>query len=392
MPSDTRQTINVTLTPFNLRGAFIINNGSSYVSGTTKSITSIRDGNLVPGHWRYNPVTIVGGESVSASESHAFSHNAYFTGNWLGYVLGSTMNTYWWYQAIQSKYPAWLVNSARIKAANKRLDSAYAGGVFLAELKDSLSMIVNPLKGARKLLQKGLTRSKKFRNKARRSEYLSSYWLQARYGWIPLANDITEIHQRVCLGLQRASNFYTTHGSERYDTVLTENSHGYSLGAAFDTGFQRIQRWKTRTRSTHGWNYVVGHETDETWSLLGLHYHDIPGIAWEMVPFSFVLDWWFKVGDFLQYIRPTPWLRKLGEGYSVSTEYESVWTPTWQKFKVNGRSYSDCPPSTKPLIIRQRAYQRTIPSAPVTAPVLDTRFRSVKHLADACALITQLRR
>lgn len=387
MVTKTRETISVKQEPLTASGYTTINS-AGYPVGTGKVVTAEVGGEFIPNHFKYTACNMVFGQSFAPYETYSPASNFYCKGNWMSYAMRSTMNYYWWYRTPMHNYSAYLVSAARIKAANKRLDNAYAGGVFLGELKESLSMLINPLKGGLKLLRNGFKRSKKFRTKARRKEYLSSWWLEARYGWMPLASDISEIHQRICLGVQRSSKFFTTHGSEREEKALVTRG-AFAPSSMWQVGYVRVETWKTRIRSTHGWNYVVGHENGELMSLMGLHYHDIPGIAWELVPLSFVVDWWFKVGDFLQYLRPTPYLYKQGEGYSVTTEYRRVYIPEWTKYKINGRSFSDVHPSKESCVITQNAYSRIIPTAPVSAPVLDTRFKSVKHLADAGALLIQ---
>lgn len=297
------------------------------------------------------------------------------------------MNYYWWYTTPQIKTSVDVVSSARVKGANKRLDNAYAGGVFLGELKDSLSMILNPIKGGVKLLRGGFRRSKKFRSKARRKEYLSSWWLEARYGWIPLANDIAEIHERICLGVQRANKFFTTHASEKCQVAQTDEVW-YTANTMIKVLVRKVQTWDTSARSTYGWEYVVGHENGELLSLMGLHYHDIPGIAWELVPLSFVIDWWLKVGDFLQYLRPTPYLAKLGEGYSIKSNYKLQFIPIRTQVYNRGWWYDVRNPS-QTLEINQQSYQRVIPTSPVSAPIFDPRFKSIKHMADAGSLLIQ---
>lgn len=359
-----------------------------YPVGTGKTINAEIGGKFVPGRFKYTSCEMITGTCQAPTECYRPWSGLRIDGPVLGYLLRNSMNFSWWYTKANTNYSGFLYNAARIKSANKRFDNAFAGGVFLAELKESLSLIFNPIKGGLKLLRSGIRPSRRFRNRARRKEYLSSWWLEARYGWIPLAHDIADIHERICLGVQRASQFFVTHGSERQKMSSCTRKTLFEVAIQLQVDIDMIETWDTRVRATHGWNYVVGHENGELLSLMGLHYHDIPGVAWESVPFSFALDWWFKVGDFLQYLRPAPWLQKLGEGVSITTTYDRLYVPLRARASI-GRIWTSVAPPVQSLKISQQSHLRTIPSAPVMAPIFDPRFESVKHLADAAALTIQ---
>lgn len=383
MTTDTRSTTKVSQ-------PYCIDNGVSrpcYPQGWGKTITSVRDGKLVPGTWRYNPVSIFKG--TCACESEQLGR---YDGPIMSYFLKSVGydNGYWWYTSPWGSPPSVLVDKARIKAANRRLDPQFAGGVALAELKETLGMLFSPIKAARKLLKKGLVRSRRFKSRKRRIDYLSNYWLSARYGWIPLASDITDLSNVLMLGIERRrSSFYTTHGSAwvevNADPVHLNTCKRYIIGM----DYVRTEQYRYSVRSTYGWRHVLGYETEEWWTQIGLHWRDIPGVLWELVPFSFAVDWFLNVGDFISYLRPTPAISKLGEGYSTKTDYVRRFDP-FQVYEPNRFGYCTQPIGVcKPLIITQSNYVRTIPTSPVMGPVLDLRWRSVKHTVDALSLIVQ---
>lgn len=391
---DTRTRTDVSQKPVTWQRGSDRKTTTMYPTGTAKSITSVRtqrgERAFVPGQFRYRSCTILEGSCKASSRPYAES-NFQINGSLTAWLLKATGfdNGCWWQSTLPSSPPSWLVNAARIKSANKRLDNAYAGGTFLAELKDSLSMIVNPLKGCHKILKTGLTRALRFRTKARRKEYMTSYWLEARYGWIPLASDISEIYSRIMLGLQKSNSFFVSHGSEKLSTTTTTR-RVLSYSTWMRLHVDVIDVYDYRVRATNGWEYVIGHESEEMWSAVGLHPNDIPGILWETTTLSFAVDWWLNVGSFLKYLRPTPWLKNLGEGYSITTKARRLIIPVRLEYKWKDNAYiGDIRVPTDHVEITQRAYQRVIPTGDVKAPVFDPRFNSVKHLADAAALITQ---
>jgi hypothetical protein len=47
---------------------------------------------------------------------------------------------------------------------------------------------------------------------------------------------------------------------------------------------------------------------------------EVPLAAWELVPFSFVVDWIVNVGDWLEAVQPKVGVRTLAEGITVKSE------------------------------------------------------------------------
>lgn len=196
------------------------------------------------------------------------------------------------------------VNTARNNFLSL-LDEAAESAVALVERKQSVDMIANrgkQLLGATLALKRGgpvalakalkLSINPKVRKDQKRwsrSRQFSRYWLEYHFGWAPLVSDIA-----VCV--------------DRLQKPFAEEKLS-AVGA-------RVSLAKSRSST-----YYNGDTTDEWWNQEGsirckvggvvritnpnLYLADRLGlvnpatVAWELVPFSFVVDWFVNVNDFL---------------------------------------------------------------------------------------------
>lgn len=111
---------------------------------------------------------------------------------------------------------------------------------------------------------------------------LHKSWLELQYGWKPLLSDIFEAHKAFfdrtnVPRVQYARASITTKGSKLDDAKLD-----YSV-------------WSdTRKRSV----IVKLTEKHSAWQDMGLT--DPASLAWELLPFSFVADWFIPIGTYLE--------------------------------------------------------------------------------------------
>lgn len=161
----------------------------------------------------------------------------------------------------------------------------------LAEFPDALEMIVtalknarHPLKGIKELMDK--YKKARSRGKTRREAHdeIASQWMQYRYGIMPL---VLSIKDALELLDKSAEEFHT---SRSWNTLtLNENSH--PLVPEDKYYFQKLQGTFTVS--------AVGKARYES---KGLRLSDLitfnPFLtAWELIPLSFVIDWFVNVGD-----------------------------------------------------------------------------------------------
>lgn len=185
-----------------------------------------------------------------------------------------------------------LINSLYAKVAGSDFNLA----VTLVETRETLDTIANgamkiarALRFARKLDVVGVAKALGVKPKSRYNNRNHGYtatslWLEHRYGWMPILQDVHSAAQ--LLAVQLSSPL-----SKRY--------------------IARIKRQASKSAPSHGfWRYgtnvktirkqIVAFLSEQPSTLQMTGLTNPLSVAWEAVPFSFVVDWFLPVGNYLQ--------------------------------------------------------------------------------------------
>jgi hypothetical protein len=192
-----------------------------------------------------------------------------------------------------------------IKRVREHLQSDFSGPQFLGELRETVKMLRSPFKTLRERF--GIFH-KKISNPARRkniANVISSSWLEFAFGVQPAVNDISSIAKLLSSqlskqpGLARVSATY----SDDEGVEFWEN-HSF-------TGEVGSNRLYTLRKLRHSRRYVVGVKRDfpstfgltlPAQNLIEYGKFDLAEVvptAWELVPWSWLLDYVVNVGDLL---------------------------------------------------------------------------------------------
>jgi len=170
------------------------------------------------------------------------------------------------------------------------------GGVFLGELAETVKMISNPAKALRQGIdryyqdvKKRLKRSKP-RTKPR---ILRDTWLEYVYGWSPLIGDVRDIAKlatadplRVLLPLKFSAREVIEVDSDR--ASLPGNGLAVSLGTIRTVGWVEVA-YK---------GAVKAENTPPSFpEQLGLSWSNFLPTVWELIPYSFLVDYFTNVGN-----------------------------------------------------------------------------------------------
>lgn len=121
----------------------------------------------------------------------------------------------------------------------------------------------------------------------------------------------------------------------------------------------------------------------------GTRWADLLSSAWELKTLSFVWDWFFQIGDWLQAIVPDPDLRVIANSVSVKRVYEHIITPI-----TYGVSYPtklvtrrcDRLDLMKEASYREESLVREVNYKLPDVPVLRKQWLSLARTADALSL------
>lgn len=217
-----------------------------------------------------------------------------------------------------------VVNMARSQAVSRIKEGRGAAlALTLIDWRSSLDIVTNALKG---LSDKAARKTLYYKRRS------SSLYLEGVFGWLPLMQDIYDAYQ-VLSGPLRSSPV-KANASIIYSKSIKDTNHKLTV--------------QTELGARIG---AMGRMTNPNLALLGdLGLINPLAVAWDKVPYSFVVNWFLPVGAFLESLTDlvgyevtraytTTYVRKtcsgsIREQNPVSGEY--VWMPRFvQLVRVN---------------------------------------------------------
>lgn len=278
--------------------------------------------------------------------------------------------------------------------------------VDIAELSQTYSMLKNPFRESLNLLKKTrkVFTGKSLRAMAARGKRIwgnyhipdaaSSTYLEWRYGWNPLFHSIDDTCRAIAQNMNQCKRRFTGRGSASDQDEGQANSVSYWNPLGCSNGGMKNEAITNRKESVKYRAGVLAEGYLSSASNLGVSFADIPSTAWELVPYSFAVDWFVGVGDWLAAHKPSPgfsyrasWLTEIRERTDTYTHHYhagscSVGTGS------SLRSYSRTQ-GTSGLVRNTWSKSRTVGVSPTILPQADLDFKSLTHLVDSVALAYQ---
>lgn len=218
-------------------------------------------------------------------------------------------------------------------------------------------------------------------------------WLEYRYGWSPLVLDIQSQMKAVYAQdlrdeLTKQDYRRAIAGDTREATSSIQLNRPHFGGGSW-TGLQ------TLTHKVSAVAYVKYQVIDESGFMNRAHefgIFDIPLATWELVPFSFVVDWFVPIGTWLQAVQPKFGVKVLDSGITV--KHSKDVTRTLSGYAPSGSGVGQWSTAPFPLGssdgFEAQIYSRSIGLPVPFLPVPDVKL-NIQRLADAATLLKGVR-
>lgn len=273
---------------------------------------------------------------------------------------------------------------AATKARNEVLNGEAELLVFLAELHKTFRLLLNPTRELASLFQKIRQHwlADKGSNALSLVEYISKEWLKYRYGIMPLMYDIQGIIK--ALSKDKKGDFHTARGSETLEYV--EDLPLVHMHGDVDTSYNWVTTDKVVVKC--GLIYSAKMLTSD---YLGFNLRSFPSAVWELIPFSFVIDWFVNVQAFVGAFGANGAVPVQGQ-YTVTTR------TIMSSYVVQGSVIARNPGSstlirpmsgTETVVWRAKARTDIVPAPSLTRKINLSAWNPDRRVFDSFALVLQ---
>jgi hypothetical protein len=213
--------------------------------------------------------------------------------------------------------PSWVVRQANGTLLTSLINSDVNVGNLLGEMPESVKMItsnaITVLRAYRALRRRDYKAIPKILGVSSRKDAIgspASVWFAYKFGWKPLIDDTYKLHSEVLKQLNRPK-------FARAKSVAVTEQLVSSIPAPYTSSYTIEPK-----RVTKGCQVSVNYKVNNEW-LAGLNSLGLVNpvsIAWELVPLSFVVDWFIPIGSFLEQIT-APLGLEFHSGYKTRFAY-----------------------------------------------------------------------
>ena len=224
--------------------------------------------------------------------------------------------------------------------------SEIQGLASLGELPETVKMLIDALKSAMKLtiaMKRGdlATIAKSAKKVGFTVDGLSDLWLGYRYGIRPLITDIKNLLSAASADLEKGQRF-TARGKKKFEeksTIKDLTTGRFQYNCNLGLKYTEIRENSRIFRA--GVLVMIDRSINQAAAIWGL---DSPiEAAWELIPFSFIVDWFTNIGDVIGALVLNPSLTPLSSwvtetiSSSVVREatgvYDMTYSGCWQTSK-----------------------------------------------------------
>lgn len=261
----------------------------------------------------------------------------------------------------------------------------------LSDLNKIVSMLRKPFKSIVDLLRRMFQSAAKRRQTSRRltkSKAMADAWLEYRYGWRPLLMDADTLFMAAHRTLERSKRRVVTRAGDRIASSAIRNTDPHVHG-----GFSTAGSWSISIKKSVNVGVICDikprNSIEGLNELLGTRPSDLPASFWAVIPYSFVVDQFVGVQDWLQAITPVP-----------GVDVRGHWATTCAKTIEKRSASCTWPTPAAPGTVRwegsfgseEKTYesvQRSCNEPLATTPVVKAKLISQLQAVDDTMLVVQ---
>jgi hypothetical protein len=170
-------------------------------------------------------------------------------------------------------------------------------------------MIRNPAAGLRRLLDNYVKHTKvlRLKNPKHWQEHLSSAWLEGTFGWQPLVNDIENAYKAYKSFVERHNDeqvFVRGIGIEEKPVPSQNSSSTGSCPAGASDVISALRTYRGSEKAFVKYYGMVVRQVDVTTrdrlARIGFDWSEFVPTAWELCPWSFLVDYFTNIGDVVE--------------------------------------------------------------------------------------------
>jgi hypothetical protein len=190
----------------------------------------------------------------------------------------------------------------------RAIHTQFEGYIFAGELLETLHMLRNPLVGIRSLSKDFLDTLRK-RKRANPKKWLNdvgSAWLEQSFGWNPLLNDVSDAIKAYRRLMKPVKTYKISAGAlKSYDaTKLNGSIYWPGVVVQYDGGnyYHTVASTVIEKRMIRYKGAVIAQVKGPSWQnddLFGFNPQNFIPAAWELLPWSFLADYFTNIGDIL---------------------------------------------------------------------------------------------
>lgn len=261
----------------------------------------------------------------------------------------------------------------------------------ISQFADTVAMLRRPFASVGSFVARMCRKKNKRKQRFRLSDSQAAAdaWLEYRYGWKPLLMDIEAIMNKIAEQRETLTRRLVFRASESVEKSISSAFTNRQLPGDFY--YLRANGSYTCTKKVRASAGMICEvkplkPLETFYKMFGLRAHDLPRTAWNVIPFSFVVDWFINVDEWLSAITPEPNIMVLGSWVTSVEEASTILNAG----TITGNYYATKPPLTgsyservtKRVLIRRLSNPST-----GTLPTLRAKPLSLVQLVDGISLL-----